>query len=174
MSRTPAAPGLLAALVVLGLAGTAVAQAPGPQDDGWRPFEATWSAVGTRHFLPTEGARPAGIAQLSGTVLLTVGAELHRGFRGEAIYFDDGSGAGAGRSVWTDESGDRIFGALKGEPVETGTRIVGTVTGGTGRYAGITGEYTLVWQFVVEAEPGVFQGRTVTIKGRYRAAGATR
>lgn len=158
----------LVALVALALAATPAAQEPAPQAGGWRTFEATWSAVGTRHFLPTEGARPAGIAQLSGTVVLSVGTELHRGFRGEAIYFDDGSGVGAGRSLWTDENGDRIFGGLKGEPVETGTRIVGTVTGGTGRYAGITGEYTLVWQFVVEAEPGVFQGRTVTIKGRYR------
>lgn len=165
------APLALAALV---LAAAAAAQDTAAPGDGWKVIEGSMSLTGTRQILPTEGDRPAGVAHLSGSVVLTVGEELRRGFRSEAIYFDDGRGLAVGRSVWTDDRGDRIFAQLRGEPVHTGTRISGTVTGGTGRYAGLAGEFSFVWQYVVAAEPGELQGRTVTLKGRYRPAGASR
>jgi hypothetical protein len=170
MSRAAALGGALVTLVTLGLATTASAQEPAPLPEGWRAIEGIWSAVGTRQTLPTEGDRPAALVYVSGAIVLTSGDGLRRGFQGEAIYFDDGKGLGAGRCVWTDDHGDRIFSKIKGEQVETGRRVAGTITGGTGRYAGLVGDYTLTWQYVVEAEPGVFQGRTVTLKGRYRPA----
>jgi hypothetical protein len=134
----------------------------------WRTLEGSWSATGTRRTLPTEGGSLAAIVQVSGTVALSSGEGLSRGFRGEAIFFYDGVSLGVGRAVWTDNHGDRIFSSLKGEAVETGHRIVATVTGGTGRYAGVTGEYAFPWQVVVQAEDGVLQGRTVELKGRVR------
>jgi len=74
-----------------------------------------------------------------------------------------------GRAVWTDEHGDRLFSRLQGEPLETGKRIVGTITGGTGRYAGLEGEYSFTWQYVVVgAEDGQIQGRGVRLEGRVR------
>jgi len=170
MSRAAALAGALAALVALGLVTAAAAQSPAPPTDGWLPFEGTWSAVGTRQTLPTGGERPAAIVHVSGAIVLSSGDGLRRGFQGEAIYFNDGRGLAVGHCVWTDDHGDRIFSELKGQPEQTGTRIAGTVTGGTGRYAGVSGEYAFSWQYVVEAEPGVFQGRTVTLKGRYRPA----
>jgi hypothetical protein len=39
-------------------------------------------------------------------------------------------------------------------------------------YAGITGEYSFEWQYVVEAEAGTISGRAVGLRGRYRIAGA--
>jgi hypothetical protein len=75
--------------------------------------------------------------------------------------------------VWTDEHGDRLFSRLKGEPLETGRRVVGTITGGTGRYAGLEGEYSLTWQYVVSGEDGGIQGRAVRLEGRVRSKGAT-
>ena len=53
----------------------------------------------------------------------------------------------------------------------TGRRLAGTITGGTGRYAGITGEYSLEWQYVVEGEQGAIQGRAVGLSGRFRTEG---
>ena len=79
-----------------------------------------------------------------------------------------------GRAVWTDERGDRIYSRLKGEPLATGRRIVGTITGGTGRYEGLEGEYSFTWQYVVvAAEDGQIQGRAVRLEGRVRRRGAT-
>jgi hypothetical protein len=84
------------------------------------------------------------------------------------IGFDDGEGLSVGRSVWTDENGDQLFSRLKGERIETGRRIAGTVTGGTGRYAGLSGEYSFTWRYVVPSEDGRIQGRVVDLSGRIR------
>jgi hypothetical protein len=75
-----------------------------------------------------------------------------------------------GRAVWTDGRGDRIFSELKGEPLQTGRRISGTITGGTGRYAGVTGDYELTWQYVISTEGEIVQGRATDLRGRFRAA----
>jgi hypothetical protein len=162
--------------LVLAFAGTTLArQAQGPPPaDAWRTFEGTWSAAGQRQTLPTEGAQPAAIVRLSGAVVLTGGAGLSRGFRGEAIAFDDGRSVSAGRAVWTDERGDRIFIELKGEPYQSGRRIAGTITGGTGRYAGMTGDLSFTWKYVVAGEAGEVQGLAVGLKGRFRTAEALR
>ena len=103
---------------------------------------------------------------------ITAGEGLSRGFRAEVLGFDDGAGLIVLRGVWTDEHGDRIFSQLKGDVVASGHRLAGTIVGGTGRYAGISGEYSFDWQYVVEAEPGTIQGRAVGLKGRYRSRGA--
>ena len=79
-----------------------------------------------------------------------------------------------GRAVWTDERGDRIFSRLRGEPLQTGKRLVGTITGGTGRYAGLEGEYSLTWQYVLPSEEGGVQGRAIGLTGRVRRAGTAR
>jgi hypothetical protein len=136
--------------------------------EGWRSFEGTWSAAGQRQTLPTESGRTASIVQLSGAVVLTSGDGLSRGFRSEVIAFDDGGVRSVGRWVWTDEHGDQIFGEVRAESVETGRRFAGTITGGSGRYTGVTGEYEFAWQYVVIAEDGAVQGRTAALKGRYR------
>lgn len=166
MSRT----GILA-IASLAMCAAAVGawQAQPPvSPEGWRTFAGSWSATGSRHALPTEGDRPAAIVRFSGAVVLTSGEGLGRGFHGEAIGFDDGRSLSVGRAVWTDERGDRIYSELKGEPLQTGRRVVGTVTGGTGRYARLAGDYTFAWQYVVDAEDGAMQGRTVGLSGRFR------
>ncbi len=136
--------------------------------EAWSTFEGSWSATGARETLPTGGERDAAIVQLSGAVVLTTGTGLAAGFRAQAIGFDDGRTLSAGRAVWTDSRGDRIFSELKGDQLQTGRRIRGTFTGGTGRYAGIVGDYELTWQYVVAGEESVVQGRAVSLTGRFR------
>ncbi len=90
------------------------------------------------------------------------------GFRAKAIGFSDNLGGMQGRCVWTDERGDKVYSELKGEWVGAGNSIVGTFLGGTGRFAGITGEYSFQWKYVVESEDGAVSGRAVNLQGRAR------
>ena len=100
---------------------------------------------------------------LSGAIVLAK-TDLDGGVLGEAIAFDDGQRLSVGRAVWTDGRGDRMFSELRGEPVATGRRVVGTITGGTGRYAGVTGDYSLTWQYVAQDVDDVVQGRSVDLR----------
>ena len=150
---------------------SSAAQGAAPAASG-QAFEGTWSATGQRQTLPTEDGDLAVTVQLSGAVAITTGAGLSRGFRGEVIGFDDGAGLVAGRVVWTDERGDRIFSALNGEGLAAaGRQMRGTIVGGTGRYAGVTGEYEFRWHYLIAAEGSVVNGRAVDLRGRVRLGG---
>lgn len=150
-------------------AGKAQAVQQGKPDGEWRTFSGSWSARGQRQVIPTEGNGSAAIVHLSGAVVLAR-TDLDGGLLGEAIAFDDGQRLSVGRAVWTDARGDRVFSELRGEPVATGRRVVGTITGGTGRYAGVTGDYALTWQYVAQGDDDVIQGRSVDLRGRLRKA----
>jgi len=161
-----------AASALLGLAFTAPGQQPA--QDGWRPFTATWSLSGQRDVVLTEGERPASIVHLRGPLTLTSGEGLGRGFFGDVIGFDDGGTLLAGRAVFTDQRGDRIYCLLKAEPIGNGRRATATITGGTGRFAGIEGSFSFAWQYVVDQEGGEMSLRTVNIEGRTRRGPAPR
>jgi hypothetical protein len=169
---------MLSLMAAVWLAAAAIAaQAPAsaqqaPALDVWHSFEGSLSATGQRQIIPTESGRPAVTVQLSGPVAITAGEGLSRAFRSEVVGFDDGAGLTVLRGVWTDDRGDRIFTRLQGETVASGRRIAAAITGGTGRYAGITGEYSFEWQYVVEAEAGTISGRAIGLRGRYRIDGA--
>jgi hypothetical protein len=137
-----------------------------PEPGEWRSFEGTWSAVGERHVLRFGPNRQASVANLSGSLLLTGKGGLGVGFQAKAITFSDSLTGSLGRAVWTDASGNEIFSELRGDPIGSGRRIAGTIVGGTGRYMGVTGTYEMEWQFVIETEEGVVQGRAVGLKGR--------
>lgn len=161
----------------LAAAAAIAAQAPAslPQaapEPAWRTFEGSLSATGQHQAIPTERGRPAMTMQLSGPVSITGGEGLSRGFLAEVLGFDDGAGLTVLRCVWTDDRGDKVFSRLTGDTVAAGRRIAGTITGGTGRYAGITGDFSFEWQYVIEAEAGTVSGRGVGLRGRYRAGGA--
>lgn len=172
MSRGAALRGgcLALALGAVSFAPIGAKQGTAPESE-WYAFQGSWSASGRRQSVATEDGGEATIVGISGAVVLTVGEGLARGFSAEAIGFVDGRGTSVGRCVWTDDKGDRIFSILKGEDLQTGKRTVGTISGGTGRYAGLEGEYSLTWQFVVPTVDGVIQGRTVSLVGRVRRAG---
>ena len=175
MTHWPRTLPVLLALLAAVAAAAPAGQGGAPPQGAWRTFEGSWSASGQRQMLPTGGEREAATLQLSGAIVLTSGEGLSHGFRGEFIGFDDGASLSVGRAVWTDEHGDRVFSQLQGETVlREQRRINGTITGGTGRYAGLEGDYTFVWQYVVAGEGDAIQGRSVDLKGRVRAKEAGR
>ena len=171
------------ALVVLALAVAAcnpVAEPPKPASTSgeWREFEGSWNAAGNRRTISLGADRRSSIVNLTGTMLLAGPGRPGIGFRSEVIALTDSASGLLGRSVWTDERGDRVFSELKGEGTATRNHITGTILGGTGRYAGVTGSYDFSWRFVIEAEDGSIQGSAVGLKGRVRfgqpAAGGAR
>lgn len=94
------------------------------------------------------------------------------GFRADVIALVDTETGLIGRGVWTDEKGDQVFSELKGEGTAANNRITGTILGGTGRYAGVTGSYEFSWQFVLETDGGAIQGNAAGLKGRFQAGQA--
>jgi len=140
-----------------------------PAAGGWQEFEGTWTAAGSRQRIRLGGDRWASVASLNGSLLLAGPSRPGIGFRAEAIVFNDTGTGMVGRAVWTDERGDQAYSELRGEGTSTGSRIVGTFLGGTGRYAGATGTYGFTWRFVLQAEDGTVQGQSMGLKGKVRA-----
>ena len=138
-----------------------------PASQGWISFEGTWTASGTRRVLDLGSGGRSAVFDLSGAVLLTSSSRNVTGFRAQAIGFSDGAGL-VGRCIWTDERGDKVFSEIKGGSLGAGNRIEGTFVGGTGRFEGVSGEYTLQWQYVLESDDGAIGGRAVGLKGRAR------
>jgi hypothetical protein len=134
----------------------------------WHAFEGTWTAAGTRRTLRLGKDERAAVFELTGSLLLTGAQRPSVGFRAQAIGFSDSRSGMQGRCVWTDERGDMVYSELKGEAVGSGNHIAGTFIGGTGRYRGVTGDYSFQWQYVIDAEDGAVSGRVVNFKGRAR------
>jgi hypothetical protein len=116
----------------------------------WHTFSGTWTSSGTRQTLKLERDHRASIFDLTGSLVLM-----------------------QGRCVWTDERGDKIYSELKGEWVGTGRSITGTFLGGTGRFAGITGEYSFEWKYVIESDDGGVSGSSINLQGRARFGSAS-
>lgn len=135
----------------------------------WREFTGSWNAAGSRRILAFGADRRVSIIDLSGTLLLAGAERPGVGFRSELIALVDSATGLAGRGVWTDERGDQVFTELTGQGTAQSNRITGTIVGGTGRYAGVTGSYEFSWRFVLEAEDGSIQGSATGLKGRFRA-----
>jgi hypothetical protein len=153
-------------LVLVAGVGPGRAEAP-PDADGWTAFAANWTASGHEETLAM-GARSASIVELSGPFVVTRGDGLSRGFFARSIAFVERGTLGVGRLVLTDENGDQIFNDLSGQGIGTGRRIEGTITGGTGRYADVQGDFRFDWQYVIHTDDGTIQGRADGLTGRYR------
>jgi len=162
-------------MVALALAATACgpssepAKSAAPAAGEWREFEGSWNAAGSRRTISLGADRRGSIIDLRGSMLLAGPGRPGVGFRADVIALVDTETGLIGRGVWTDEKGDLVFSELKGEGTAAKNHMTGTILGGTGRYAGVTGSYEFSWQFVIEAEDGSIQGSAVGLKGRFQA-----
>ena len=134
----------------------------------WLEFSGSWNASGSRQSISLGADRRGSILDLKGTMLLAGADRPGVGFHSEVIGLVDSATGLQGRSVWTDEHGDKVFSELQGEGTAEHNHITGTILGGTGRYVGATGTYEFSWEWVMEAEDGSIQGRAVALKGRVR------
>jgi len=159
----------LLGLVLMTACGRAPQVAKSASSDGeWYEFEGTWTDIGSRSIMQLGGDRQAGVSSFKGSLVLAGPSRPGVGFRSEAIVFQDSATGLIGRAVWTNESGDEAYSELRGEGTATNNKIVGAFVGGTGRYAGVTGNYEFSWRFMLENEDGTVQGQSVGLKGRVR------
>ncbi|WP_291995309.1 hypothetical protein [Candidatus Accumulibacter sp. ACC003] len=128
-------------------------------------FTGDWTTIGTRQVLDLGPGQQAVIFQLSGSLLLNGKQRINRGFQAQVIGFSDTTTGLQGRSVWTDEHGDKVFSELSGEGLGPGLLIEGKLTGGSGRYAGISGEYSFKWKRIGAIEGSELTGRVVDLSG---------
>ncbi len=169
--RTGLALALLALVLAPACGESPKTPATAPPPGEWRTFEGTGTATGRSQTLELGPGRKVSIFNLTGSTLIVGERRLGEGFRSEAIGFADSAKGSMAWSVWTDSRGDQMFGELRGGPIGTGRRVSGTILGGTGRYAGVTGDYEFEWQFVVGEADGSIQGRITGLRGRVRWAG---
>jgi hypothetical protein len=164
-------------LLVLALAAAACGSTPGSPTPAAAPgaaleFTGSWNGAGSRHTISLGEGRLASIVDLKGTMLLAGPGRPGVGFHSQVIGLNDSATGFQGRSIWTDERGDQVFSELRGEGTAAKNHITGTIFSGTGRYAGLTGSYEFSWQWVMEGEDGLVQGRTADLKGRVQSGPA--
>jgi hypothetical protein len=136
--------------------------ADGPRE---RHFTGTWSITGNRQTLKMGPDHRAEIFRLGGSLMLAGDSRPGLAFRSDIIGLRDNQSGMQARSVWTDERGDQVFSELRGGAGGPGQLIEGRFVGGTGRYAGVRGQYTFKWRTLVESEDGSVSGRVVDLEG---------
>lgn len=176
-SRSHCSPGLAVLGVFLMTACGQPASPPGSQTasapattaaDDVRSFTGDWTVTGNRRVMDLLPGQQAAIFHVSGSLMLSGKQRLNRAFQSEAMGFSDTTTGMHGRSVWTDEHGDKVFSELSGEGFGPSQLIEGKFTGGTGRYAGISGEYSFKWQRLGAIEGDELAGRVVGLQGSAR------
>jgi hypothetical protein len=159
----------LASLLIMSACGRAARTSESlPAASEWHEFAGTWTAAGSRSSIPLGEGRRASIAKLEGSLMLLGPSRPAVGFRAEALVLNDSASGTIGRVVWTDDRGDQVFSELTGQGTRTGSHIVGTFLGGTGRYAGASGGYEFSWRFVLQTEDGDLQGQSEGLNGKIR------
>jgi hypothetical protein len=130
-----------------------------------RRFTGSWSLTGNRQTLKMGPGHRAEIFRLGGSLMLAGDNRPGLAFRSDIIGLRDSQSGMQARSVWTDERGDQVFSELRGGAGGPGQIIEGRFVGGTGRFVGVSGQYTLRWRTLVESEDGSVSGRVVDLEG---------
>jgi hypothetical protein len=133
-------------------------------------FNGTWTTTGNRQTLSLGPDHHAAVFRYTGSLLLSGEQRLKAGFKAEVIGFTDSKSGLQGRCVWTDEHGESIFSEISAPTILPDQKIEGSFFGGTGRYTGITGQYTFKWLRLIDAEDGEVSGRVVDLAGWARLA----
>ena len=139
--------------------------AESPSSEKVHSFTGTWTAIGKRQEMQLGPERQATIFSYTGSLLLSGAQRPKAGFKAEVIGLIDSDSGMQGHAVWTDERGEKVYSVLHSEAAGPGSLITGQFIGGTGRYQGVTGEYSFKWQRLTETGDGEVSGRVTDLKG---------
>jgi len=134
-------------------------------------FQGNWTLEGRTSTIEIDG-HEVNVMRVQGPVTVQTTGGLRTAFESDCVGISDGEAGGTGRCVWTDQDGDAISMDLEGRvigPAGTFREARGVITGGTGKYEKLQGEYQLDWLFIDSAiEPGKVMGKGTKLTGTWR------
>lgn len=134
-------------------------------------FTGVWIANGTREVLPFGPNRNFYTFRLSGHVNLKepIGGELD--FWSEIIGISDSKTGTEARCVWRDLGGRKLFIELKTDHMKSKEQVMGTIVGGTGKFANATGTLNFKWSsisFYKDDNRSTVNGQTYDLTGNFQ------
>lgn len=134
-------------------------------------FTGTWVANGSKEPLSFGESRETALFKVSGLVNLKDDIGKEKEFWASCIGLADSETGSDIRCVWRSLDGQEIYLTLKGKRMEAGSRISGSIVGGTGSLKGITGTLDFTWSDMsflqVNAETGI-SGFSKDLNGSYQ------
>ncbi|HZV82195.1 MAG TPA: hypothetical protein VFF53_08515 [Geobacteraceae bacterium] len=136
-------------------------------------FKGSWIANGTRTPFAFGTERQVFIYKITGHVNLhNAPLGKKKDFWAECVGLADSVTGLVGRCVWKDLTGPEVYLTIQSDQLEQGSQVTGTIVGGSGRFAGISGDLSFNWSSVIvmkDADGTVsVNGETKNIDGHYR------
>lgn len=135
-------------------------------------FKGAWIANGTRTPFPFGDGRQVFTFKLGGHVNLQTALGKKKDYWSECVGLADSVTGIVGRCVWKDLAGPQIYLTIQSDRLQQGSQVTGTIVGGSGPFAGISGDVSFNWSSVTvltDAEGIVnVTGQTRNLGGRYR------
>lgn len=135
-------------------------------------LKGSWIANGSRTTFDFGDGRQVFTFKLAGHVNLQTSLSKTKDYWSECIGLADSVTGIVGRCVWKDLAGPEIYLTIQSDKLQQGSLVSGTIVGGSGHLAGISGELSFNWSSVTtlaEAEGVVsVTGQTKNLSGTYR------
>ena len=134
-------------------------------------FVGTLVANGSKDVLAFGSERDTALFKLSGHVKLNNKIGKESSYWSECIGLADSVTGSDIRCVWRSLNGEEMYLTLKGVQMEKGSRITGSILGGTGAAKGITGTLEFTWSMMsfkqLDKETGI-SGFSKDVSGTYK------
>jgi hypothetical protein len=135
-------------------------------------FKGSWIANGTRTPFPFANGRQVFTFKLAGHVNLKTSISKQKDYWAECVGLADSMTGLTGRCVWKDLAGPELYLTIQSTKLEQGSQVIGTIVGGTGHLAGISGDLSFNWSSVIALTDanGIISvtGETRNLAGRYQ------
>jgi len=134
-------------------------------------FKGNWIANGTRTPFPFGDDRQVFTFKISGHVSLQSSLARKKDYWSECVGLVDSVTGLTGRCVWKDLAGPEIYITVQSDRLQQGSLVTGTIVGGSGKLAGISGDMSFNWSSVIsQTEDGVatVTGETRNLGGHFR------
>jgi len=135
-------------------------------------FKGSMIANGTRTPFPFVEGRQVFTFKLGGHVSLQTAIGKKKDYWSECVGLADTTSGLVGRCVWKDLDGPEIYLTIQSDRLQQGSQVSGSIVGGSGKFAGISGDLSFNWSSVITQTDadGIVNvtGQTKNLGGSYR------